>query len=88
MIAASLLASLTELENGEHRYVLAAVAAAVTVSSQLRRKALQSIEALIQKYPIVLKKTPINLDLHRYVGNQDFFYFKKANGSLELWSDS
>ncbi|PCH06978.1 Hypothetical protein PENO1_014580 [Penicillium occitanis (nom. inval.)] len=62
--AASLLASLTELENGEHRYALAAVAAAVTVSSQLRRGALQSVQALIEQYPIVLKK-PINLDLHR-----------------------
>ncbi|EED15495.1 hypothetical protein TSTA_049320 [Talaromyces stipitatus ATCC 10500] len=62
--AANLLASLIELENGEHRYALASVAAAVTVCSQVRRYALRSVYELIEKYPIVLKK-PVNLDLHR-----------------------
>ncbi|KAE8551509.1 hypothetical protein EYB25_005399 [Talaromyces marneffei] len=64
-MAASLLVSLIELENGEHRYVIATVAAAVTVSSQLRRAALESAYTLIKKHPVVLKKKPINLDLHR-----------------------
>uniref|UniRef100_A0A093XNT4 Regulator of drug sensitivity 2 n=1 Tax=Talaromyces marneffei PM1 TaxID=1077442 RepID=A0A093XNT4_TALMA len=66
-MAASLLVSLIELENGEHRYVIATVAAAVTVSSQLRRAALESAYTLIKKHPVVLKKKPINLDLHRLI---------------------
>ncbi|EEA22618.1 hypothetical protein PMAA_092420 [Talaromyces marneffei ATCC 18224] len=69
-MAASLLVSLIELENGEHRYVIATVAAAVTVSSQLRRAALESAYTLIKKHPVVLKKKPINLDLHRYADDQ------------------
>ena len=60
------------MENGDHRYALAAVAAAVTVSCQLRRGALQSIQVLIENYPVVLNKKPINLDLHRYV---EYHYF-------------
>lgn len=67
MKAASFLAVLTQLDQGEHRYALAAVAAAITVSSLIRQKALQSVYEFLKHYVTVLDLKPENVDLHRYV---------------------
>lgn len=59
------LASIIELENGEHRYALAAVAATIPICPQLRQETRHSLHMLIEKYSIVLKKKPASLDLHK-----------------------